>query len=159
MHIHFVLCSIRVFIWVIILIILDLVNPAWPRLPVVGSEMRFGRWLWMMIICGLSVSIRHIHALVCGLLWWLVLVSWLSTFEGFIIIIVLTWMGPLTYIFYGHMVYWYSFLMDLDIISSLIQPVFGFGNLQMRYGWFYQFATVWPWKTKIKCFSVYGEIS
>ena len=83
----------------------------------------------MMIICGLSVSIRYIHASDDGLSWWLVLFLLLLAFTGFIIIIILAWMGPLTYIFYEHMVYEYSFLVDLDILSSLMQSVFSFEHL------------------------------
>ena len=80
----------------------------------------------MMIIYGLQMSIRHIHASDGGLLWWLVLFLWLSTFTGFIIFIVLTWMGPLMYLYDGHVVYEYSFLVDLDILSPLVQLVFSF---------------------------------
>ena len=50
--------------------------------------------------------------------------------NGFIIIIiimVLTWMEPLMYLYDGHIVYEYSFLVDLDILSPLVQLVFSFG--------------------------------
>ena len=109
-----------------------------------GSMMIFGRWLWMMIICGLSVSIRYIHALDDVLLWWLMLLLWLSTFIGFIIIIILTWMGPLLYFFYGHMVYGYSFLVDLDSLSPLVHSVFSFRHLYLIYGPVHHFAAVLP---------------
>ena len=62
----------------------------------------------MMIIYGLSVYIRHIHASDDDLSWCLVLFLSLSTFTGFIIIMVLTWMGPLMYLRDGHIVYEYS---------------------------------------------------
>ena len=92
------------------------------------------RHLWLMIIYGLHVSIRHIHASDGDLLWWLVLFLWLSTFTGFIISIVLTWMGPLMYFCDGLMGYEYSFLVDLDILNPLVQLVFSFGRAQDRYG-------------------------
>ena len=66
-----------------------------------GLEMSFGLWWLMMIIYGLSMSIRHIHASDNELSWWLVLLLWLSAFTGFIIIIIiiiiLAWMGPQRY--------------------------------------------------------------
>ena len=46
---------------------------------------------------------------------------------------VLTWMGAVMYLCDGHVVYEYSFLVDLDILSPLVQPVFSFGQLQVRY--------------------------
>ena len=127
MHIHF--CTLQYQI----LAFGALSDHSWPGQPsltksATRSRMSFGWWLWVMIICGLLVSIRHIHVSNGGLLWWLVLVSWLSAFASFIIIII-----ALTYIFYGHMVYEYSFLVDLDILSSLIQSVFSFGHLQVIY--------------------------
>ena len=64
---------------------------------------------------------------------------------GFIIIIIiLTWMGPLTYILDGEMVYGYSFLVDLDIPSPLMHSVFSFRNLHWIYASIYQFVVVWP---------------
>ena len=87
----------------------------------------------MMIIYGLQVSIRHIHAS-NDLLLWLVLFLRLSAFTGFIIIMVLTWMGPLMYLCDGHIVSEYSFLVDLDILSPLVYLVFSFEQLQDRYG-------------------------
>ena len=80
----------------------------------------------MMIIYGLQVSIRHIHAS-NDLLLWLVLFLRLSAFTGFIIIMVLTWMGFLMYLCDGHIVYEYSSLVDLDILSPLVQLLFSFG--------------------------------
>ena len=61
------------------------------------------------------------------------IILWLSAFTGFIIIIiiiiimVLTWMGPLMYLYDGHIVYEYSFHVYLDILSPLVQLVFIFG--------------------------------
>ena len=109
-----------------------------------GLGMSFGLWLWMMIICGLSMSVRHIHASDDGLSWWLVLLLWLSTFTGFIIIIILPWMEPLMYIFYGHMVYKYSFLVVFKILSPLMHSIFSFGHLYWIHGSIYQFVAVWP---------------
>ena len=80
----------------------------------------------MIIIYGLQVSIRHIHAPDGDLLWWLVLFLWLSTFIGFIIFIVLTWIRTLMYFCDELMGYEYSFLVDLDILSPLVQLVFSF---------------------------------
>ena len=74
----------------------------------------------MMIIYGMQVFIRHIHALDGDFLWRLVLFLWLSTFTGFIIITVPTWIGPLMYFCDGLTVYEYSFLVDLDILSPLV---------------------------------------
>ena len=88
----------------------------------------------MMIIYGLLVSNRHIHASDDDLSWWLVLFLWLSSFTTFIIIIVLTLMGPLMYLYDGHIVYEYSFLVDLSILSPLVQLVFSFRQVQDRYG-------------------------
>ena len=42
----------------------------------------------------------------------------------------------------GHMVYEYSFLVDLDILSPLVQLVFSFGQLHARYGSLGLFAIV-----------------
>ena len=91
---------------------------------------KFWDEFWTMIICGLLVPIRHIHASDDGYWWWLMLFSWSSTFKGFIIIFILTWMGPLTYIVYGHMVYGYSFLVELDILIPLVNSVFQFHALK-----------------------------
>ena len=93
------------------------------------SQMSFGLWWWMIIIYGISVSIIHILSSNDDLSWRLMLLLWLSTFIGFIIIIILTWMGPLMYIYDGHMVYEYSFLVDLDILSPLMHSVFSVKNL------------------------------
>ena len=68
-------------------------------------------------------------------------------------------MGPLMYLCDGNMVYEYSFLVDLDIMSPLVQLVFGFGQLQERYGYLRHFAVVWLWEMKIKCIADDGEFS
>ena len=72
----------------------------------------------------------------------------LSAFTGFIIFIVLTWMGPLMYLYDGHVVYEYSFLVDLYIMNSLVQVVSSFGQLQKRYGSFKYFAMNLPLQIK-----------
>ena len=51
-------------------------------------------------------------------------------------------MGPLMYPCDGHMVYEYSFIVDLDILSPLVQQVFRFRQLQERYGSLGLFAAV-----------------
>ena len=61
---------------------------------------------------------------------------------------VLTWMGPLMYLGDGHMVYEYSFLVELDILSPLVQLVFSFEQLQDRYGFLGIFAAVLPGKNE-----------
>ena len=61
---------------------------------------------------------------------------------------VLTWMGPLMYLYDGHIVYEYSFLVDLDILSPLVQLVFSFRQLLARYGFFNLFATDLLWEIK-----------
>ena len=57
---------------------------------------------------------------------------------------VLTWMGPLMYLYYEPIVYEYSFLVDLDILSLLVQLVFSFEQLQERYGSFGHFVADLP---------------
>ena len=61
-------------------------------------------------------------------------ISMIIGFIGFIIFIVLTWMGPLMYFCDGLMGYEYSFLVDLDILSPLVQLVFSFRRARERYG-------------------------
>ena len=48
----------------------------------------------------------------------------------------------------GHIVYEYSFLVDLAILSPLVQLVFNFGQLQDIYGSFGLFAADLPWEIK-----------
>ena len=55
-------------------------------------------------------------------------------------------MGPLMYLCDGHMVNEYSFLVDLDILSPLVQLVFSFRQLQDRYGSLGLLAADLPWK-------------
>ena len=50
----------------------------------------------------------------------------------------------------GHIVYEYSFLVDLDILSPLVQMVFIIGQLQERYGSFRHFAADLPWEIRNK---------
>ena len=57
-------------------------------------------------------------------------------------------MGPLMYLCDGHMVYEYSFLVDLDILSPLVQLVFSFGQLHERYGSFRHFVADLPSEIK-----------
>ena len=66
---------------------------------------------------------------------------------------VLTWMGPLMYLCDGHIVYEYSFLVDLNILSPLMQLIFSFGKLQDRHGSLGLFAADLPWEdeNKIVC--------
>ena len=59
-------------------------------------------------------------------------------------------MDPLTYLFYGHMVYEHSILVDLDIMSPLVQLVFCFMQLQGRYGSLGLFAAVLPGENENK---------
>ena len=68
-------------------------------------------------------------------------------------------MGPLTYLCDGHMVYGYSFLVDLDILSPLVQVVFSFEQLQERYGSCSLFAAILPKENKIKHSVDKSEIS
>ena len=132
MHVHsyFAISEFRT--WVIIWLVLTWSTQYWP-----GHEQDpwwvINRHLWLMIIYGLQVSIRHIHASDGDLLWWLVLFLWLSTFTGFIIFIVPTWIGPLLYFCDGLMGYEYSFLVDLAILSPLVQLVFSFRRAHDRY--------------------------
>ena len=67
-------------------------------------------------------------------------------------------MGYVIYLCDGHMVYEYSFLVDLDNLSPLVQLVFNFGQLQDKYGSLGLFAAVLPGENenktqckKIKC--------
>ena len=147
MHVHLYFAVLEFSTWVIIWSILTWSTQCSP-----SQEQGLGwvldRWFWMMIIYGLQVSIRYIHASNGDLLWWLVLFLWLSAFTGFIIIMVLTWMGPLMYLCDGHIRCEYSFLVHLDILCPLLQLVFSFGQLQERYGSFKNFATDWPWGIK-----------
>ena len=147
MHVHFVLCSIRVQHLGHHLINLDLVYPVLTK-PRARSRMSYRPMAWMMIIYGLQLSIRHIHVSDGDLLWWLVLFLWLSTFTSFIIIMVLTWIGSLMYLCDGHIGCEYSFLVGLDILSPLGQLVFSFGQLQEIYGSFEHFTTDLPWEIK-----------
>ena len=55
-------------------------------------------------------------------------------------------MGPLMYLCDGHMVYEYSFLVDLDISSPLVQLVFSFRQEKDRYGSMSFLATDLPVK-------------
>ena len=50
----------------------------------------------------------------------------------------------------GHMVYEYSFLVDLDIMSPLVQLVFSFRGLQDIYGSLGLFATTLPGENENK---------
>ena len=61
--------------------------------------------------------------------------------------------SPLTYLCDGHMVYEYSFLVDLDILSPLVQLVFSFRQLHDIYGSSWPFAAVLLGEneTKTKC--------
>ena len=58
--------------------------------------------------------------------------------------------GALMYLCDGHILYGYSFLVDLDILSTLVQLVFSFGKLQEIYGSFRNFATDLPRENKNK---------
>ena len=66
---------------------------------------------------------------------------------------VLTWMGPLMYLYDEHIVYEYSFLVDLDFLSPLMQLVFNFRKLQDIYGSLGLFAAVFlrENENKTKC--------
>ena len=143
MHVHLNFAVFEFSIWFIIWSVLTWSTQCWP-----SQEQGLGwvldRWLLMMITHGLSMSIRHIHALDDDLLWCPVLFLWLSAFTGFIIIMVLTWMGPLMYLCDGHIVYKYSFLVNLDILSPLVQLGFSIGHLQERYGSFTHFVADFP---------------
>ena len=59
-------------------------------------------------------------------------------------------MGPLMYLCDRHMVYEYSFLVDLDILSPLVRLVFSFGQLQGRYGSLGHFVEDLPWENEDK---------
>ena len=72
---------------------------------------------------------------------------------------VLTWMGPLMYLCDGHIVYEYSFLVNLDILSPLVQLVFSFGQLQDRYGSLGLLQHICHGKMKIKHSVENNEIS
>ena len=68
-------------------------------------------------------------------------------------------MWPLTYLYDGHMVYGYSFLVDLDILNPLVRSIFSFGQLQERCGLSGFLQQIFPRKIKIKRSADDGEFS
>ena len=93
------------------------------------------RYMYMVdyYLCYTSVHFTYSY-----FIWWFVMMAciifMIINITGFIIIIVRTLMEPLMYLCDGHMVYEYSFLVDLDILSPLVQLVFSFRKWQDRYG-------------------------